>query len=220
MNKVILGINSNHADSSACIIVNGKIVAAAEEERFNRIKHWAGFPENAISYCLEDSGIKFKDIEEVAINTNPLSNFGPKIFYFLKNYILGKKKLEILKRYKNKFNLKLTLKEKFGSNEKIKIRYIDHHLSHISSAFYPSGFKNCLAVSIDGFGDFSSLVVAQCSNQKIKIIKKLLFPNSLGVFYESMTQLAGFDKYGDEYKLMGLSAYGEPKYYEVLKKNC
>ena len=220
MNKAILGINSNHADSSACIIVNGKIVAAAEEERFNRIKHWAGFPENAISYCLEDSGIKFKDIEEVAINTNPLSNFGPKIFYFLKNYILGKKKLEILKRYKNKFNLKLTLKEKFGSNEKIKIRYIDHHLSHISSAFYPSGFKNCLAVSIDGFGDFSSLVVAQCSNQKIKIIKKLLFPNSLGVFYESMTQLAGFDKYGDEYKLMGLSAYGEPKYYEVLKKNC
>ena len=220
MNKVILGINSNHADSSACIIVNGKIVAAAEEERFNRLKHWAGFPENAISYCLEDSGINFKDIEEVAINTNPLSNFGPKIFYFLKNYILGEKKLEILKRYKNKFNLKFRLKEKFGSNEKLKIRYIDHHLSHISSAFYPSGFENCLAVSIDGFGDFSSLVVAQCSNQKIKIIKKLLFPNSLGVFYESMTQLAGFNKYGDEYKLMGLSAYGEPRYYETLKKNC
>tara|TARA_B100000963_G_scaffold308847_1_gene284505 strand:+ start:1349 stop:3073 length:1725 start_codon:yes stop_codon:yes gene_type:complete len=220
MNKVILGINSNHADSSACIIVNGKIVAAAEEERFNRVKHWAGFPENAISYCLEDSGINFKDIEEVAINTNPLSNFGPKIFYFLKNYILGEKKSEILKRYKNKFNLKFRLKEKFGSNEKLKIRYIDHHLSHISSAFYPSGFENCLAVSIDGFGDFSSLVVAQCSNQKIKIIKKLLFPNSLGVFYESMTQLAGFNKYGDEYKLMGLSAYGEPRYYETLKKNC
>ena len=220
MNKIILGINSNHADSSACIIVNGKIVAAAEEERFNRIKHWAGFPENSILYCLEDSGIKFKDIEDVAINTNPLSNFGPKIFYFLKNYILGKKKLEIFKRYKNKFNLKLTLKEKFGSNEKLKIRYIDHHLSHISSAFYPSGFENCLAVSIDGFGDFSSLVVAQCSNQKITIIKKLLFPNSLGVFYESMTQLAGFNKYGDEYKLMGLSAYGKPKYYEKLKKNC
>ena len=76
MNKIILGINSNHADSSACIIVNGKIVAAAEEERFNRIKHWAGFPENSILYCLEDSGIKFKDIEDVAINTNPLSNFG------------------------------------------------------------------------------------------------------------------------------------------------
>ena len=220
MNRVILGINSNHADSSACIIVNGKIVAAAEEERFNRLKHWAGFPENAISYCLEDSGINFKDIEEVAINTNPLSNFGPKIFYFLKNYILGEKKLEILKRYKNKFNLKFRLKKKFGSNEKLKIRYIDHHLSHISSAFYPSGFENCLAVSIDGFGDFSSLVVAQCSNKKIKIIKKLLFPNSLGVFYESMTQLAGFNKYGDEYKLMGLSAYGEPRYYETLKKNC
>lgn len=220
MNKVILGINSNHADSSACIIVNGKIVAAAEEERFNRIKHWAGFPENSILFCLKDSGVKFEDVEEVAINTNPISNFGPKIFYFLKNYITGKKKLEIFKRYKNKFNLKFALKEKFGSNDKLKIKYIDHHLSHISSAFYPSGFKNCLAISIDGFGDFSSLVVAQCSNQKIRIIKKLLFPNSLGVFYESMTQLAGFNKYGDEYKLMGLSAYGEPKYYETLKKNC
>ena len=98
MSKVILGVNSNHADSSACIIVNGKIVAAAEEERFNRIKHWAGFPENSISYCLRDSGIKFEDIEEVAINTNPISNFGPKTFYFLKNYITGKKKIRNIKK--------------------------------------------------------------------------------------------------------------------------
>ena len=90
MNKIILGINSNHADSSACIIVNGKIVAAAEEERFNRIKHWAGFPENSILYCLEDSGIKFKDIDEVAINTNPISNFGQNFLFFEKLYFRKK----------------------------------------------------------------------------------------------------------------------------------
>ena len=106
MDKVILGINLNHADSSACIIINGKLIAAVEEERFNRIKHWAGFPEKSISFCLQEAGVDFSMIDDVAINTNPLSNVSHKIFYFLKNYITGKKKLEIFKRYKNKFNLK------------------------------------------------------------------------------------------------------------------
>ena len=220
MDKVILGINSNHADSSACIIINGKLIAAVEEERFNRIKHWAGFPEKSISFCLQEAGVDFSMIDDVAINTNPLSNVSHKIFYFLKNYITGKKKLEIFKRYKNKFNLKKKLEKKFGINNKLKLNFIDHHISHISSAFYPSEFQNSLAISIDGFGDFSSLVIAECLDQKIKIKKKMLFPNSLGVFYESMTQLAGFKNYGEEYKLMGLSAFGNPKYYDVLKKNC
>jgi len=220
MDKVILGINLNHADSSACIIINGKLIAAVEEERFNRIKHWAGFPEKSISFCLQEAGVDFSMIDDVAINTNPLSNVSHKIFYFLKNYITGKKKLEIFKRYKNKFNLKKKLEKKFGINNKLKLNFIDHHISHISSAFYPSEFQNSLAISIDGFGDFSSLVIAECLDQKIKIKKKMLFPNSLGVFYESMTQLAGFKNYGEEYKLMGLSAFGNPKYYDVLKKNC
>jgi carbamoyltransferase len=220
MDKVILGINSNHADSSACIIINGKLIAAVEEERFNRIKHWAGFPEKSISFCLQEAGVDFSMIDDVAINTNPLSNVGHKIFYFFKNYITGNKKLEIFKRYKNKFNLKKKLEKKFGTNNKLKLNFIDHHISHISSAFYPSEFQNSLAISIDGFGDFSSLVIAECLDQKIKIKKKMLFPNSLGVFYESMTQLAGFKNYGEEYKLMGLSAFGNPKYYDVLKKNC
>ena len=220
MKKITLGINSNHADSSACIIIDGKLIAAAEEERFNRIKHWAGFPENSISYCLEESGINFSDVCDIAINTNPISNFIPKFFYFLKNYISGQKKFEILKKYKNKLNLKKRLKQTFGENNNLKINYIDHHISHISSAFYPSGFKKSLAISLDGFGDFASLVIAECYNQKIIIKKKLLFPNSLGVFYESMTQLAGFKNYGEEYKLMGLSAYGKPVFYNLLKDNC
>ena len=158
MKKITLGINSNHADSSACIIINNELVVAIEEERFNRIKHWAGFPKNSISYCLNESKINFSDISDIAINTKPLSNIAPKFIYFLKNYIFGEKKFEIYNRYRHKFNLKKEIEQSFGKNNNLKINYIDHHISHISSAFYPSGFKKSLAISIDGFGDFASLV--------------------------------------------------------------
>ena len=219
MKSVILGLNINHADSSSCLLIDGEIVAAAEEERFNRIKHWSGFPIKSIDFCLNEAGLKFENITDVTINTNPLSNLNYKIFSFLRNYIFGSKKFEIFKRLQKKINLKKKLLDTYGKNCKFKLHYIDHHLSHISSAFYPSGFENSLGLSIDGFGDFTSIAIADCTQRKIKIIKKILFPNSLGVFYEAATQLAGFLKYGDEYKLMGLSAYGKPKYYELIKKN-
>ena len=219
MNNIILGINSDHADSSACIFVDGKLVAASEEERFNRIKHWSGFPIQSIQYCLEESGVSFNEISDITINTNPVSNLFPKLFFFLKKYISGKKKIEIFNRYKKKVNIKKKFFEKFGKSRKLKFHFIDHHKSHIASSFFPSGFKKSLAISIDGFGDFTSIAIADCENQNIVIKKKLLFPNSIGVFYEAMTQLAGFTKYGEEYKLMGLSAFGKAKYYEILKKN-
>ncbi len=218
MKKIVLGVNINHADSSACIIADNKLLSAVEEERFNRIKHWAGFPKNSIEYCLNENGIKFSEITDITINTNPLSNILPKISFFFKNYIQGKKKFEIWKRYGKKINIKKFIIKNFGHSN-FKLHFIDHHLSHISSSLYPSGFKKCLAISIDGFGDFASMVVADCKNHKIKILEKVLFPNSIGVFYESMTQLAGFKKYGEEYKLMGLSAFGEPAYYNFLKEN-
>tara|TARA_B100000963_G_scaffold334791_1_gene328305 strand:- start:2149 stop:3879 length:1731 start_codon:yes stop_codon:yes gene_type:complete len=218
MKRIVLGININHADSSACIIADNKLLSAVEEERFNRIKHWAGFPKSSIEYCLSENGIKFSDVTDITINTNPLSNILPKISFFVKNYIQGKKKIEIWKRYQKKINIKKFIIKNFGHSN-FKLHFIDHHLSHISSSLYPSGFKKCLAISIDGFGDFASMVVADCKNHKIKILAKVLFPNSIGVFYESMTQLAGFKKYGEEYKLMGLSAFGEPVYYNFLKKN-
>ena len=219
MKKIVLGINMNHADSSACIIAENQLLSAAEEERFNRVKHWAGFQKKSIEYCLNENRIKFSQITDITINTNPISNIIPKIFFFIKNYIQGEKKFEIWKRYKNKINIKQVLSKNFGHSD-FKLHFIDHHLSHISSSLYPSGFKKCLAISIDGFGDFTSLVVADCRNQKIKVLKKVLFPNSIGVFYESMTQLAGFKKYGEEYKLMGLSAFGNPIFYDFLKENC
>ncbi len=217
--SIIIGINAFHADSSAAIFKNGELLFAIEEEKINRQKHWAGFPEESIKKCLEYANIDASLVSDVSINSNPTSNLNKKIPYFLKNYLFGIKKREIFKRIKNKFNIKKYLTKNLNFNNNIKIHYIDHHLSHIASSFYPSNFEESLALSIDGFGDFSSLNIAKCKIGEIKILHKIFFPNSLGIFYEMMTQLLGFKNYGDEYKLMGLASYGQPIYFENLKNN-
>ena len=220
--SVILGLNCNHADSSACIIKNGKLLFAIEEERLNRIKHWAGIPVESIKQCLIQTNTKISDIEHITLNTNPRSNFLKKGFFFFNNYLIGKKKYEIFYRLKKKLNILEDINKKFSPNKlspDVKIHYIDHHISHISSAFYPSGFKKAVGLSIDGFGDFVSISIAECNRKNLKIIKKIFFPNSLGVFYEAFTQLIGFKNYGDEYKFMGLSSYGKPIYSDLIKKN-
>jgi len=161
------------------------------------------------------------NVTDIAINTNPLSNLHHKMVYFVKNYLFGKKKFEIAKRLKKKLTLKKDIDNFFNPqilSKKVKIHYIDHHISHIASAFYPSKFYKAVGLSIDGFGDFCSISIAKCENDKINIVKKIFFPDSLGVFYESFTQLIGFKNYGDEYKMMGLSSYGKPKYYEMISK--
>lgn len=218
MNKII-GINANHADSSACILINGRLEFAIEEERINRIKHWAGFPKNSIEMCLTKTNIESDEINHVAINTNPLSNFKKKLLYFLKNYSFGKKKTEIINRNKKKILIKKEFEKNFILNKKIKFHYIDHHLSHIASAYFPSNYDNAIGLSLDGFGDFSSLAIAKCQNKNIQIIKRIFFPHSLGLFYESITQFLGFKNYGEEYKVMALSSLGHPEYYDLIKKN-
>jgi carbamoyltransferase len=219
--SIVLGLNINHADSSACIIKNGELLFAIEEERINRIKHWAGLPVESINLCLTHSGISINEITDISINSNPLSNILPKTIFFLKNYILGKKKYEIYERLKKKINLKQTLEKKFYPkvfSKHLKIHYIDHHLSHIASAFYPSKLEKAIGLSIDGFGDFCSIAIAKCENNKISIIDKTYFPDSLGLIYEAFTQYLGFNNYGDEYKVMGLSSYGSPIYSDLIEK--
>tara|TARA_B100001123_G_C15344266_1_gene1036299 strand:- start:8733 stop:10469 length:1737 start_codon:yes stop_codon:yes gene_type:complete len=220
--SIILGLNANHADSSACILINGKLEFAIEEERINRIKHWAGLPCESIKACLKNTGLSLNDITDISINTNPLSNINNKAIYFFKNYLLGEKKFEIAKRFKKKISLRNDLNKYFSPKripESTKIHYIDHHISHIASAYYPSGFKKAIGLSIDGFGDFCSMSIAKCENDKINVFKKSYFPDSLGVFYETFTQLIGFKNYGDEYKMMGLSSYGKPKYFDQILNN-
>ena len=219
--SIVLGINANHADSCACIIKDGKLLIAIEEERINRIKHWAGLPVASIKECLKNTGLEIGQINHIAINTNPISNLKEKSIYFFKNYLFGSKKVEIAKRLKKKIDIKIDLNKELYPDKlsnKIKIHYIDHHISHIASAFYPSNFKKAVGLSIDGFGDFSSLNIAECTNGKIKVIEKVFFPDSLGLFYEAFTQLIGFKNYGDEYKVMGLSSYGKPSYFNMINK--
>jgi carbamoyltransferase len=219
--SIIIGINANHADSAACIIKNGKLLFGIEEERINRVKHWAGLPIQSIEACLEATGIDSSEITDISLNTNPLSNFGKKSFFFFKNYLLGKKKNEIIERLKKKISIRDSINNQsnnFNFGPKVNIHYIDHHISHIASAYYASDFKEAVGLSIDGFGDFCSLSIAKCSVEGIKIIKKIYFPHSLGIFYEAITQLIGFKNYGDEYKVMGLSSYGKPEFFELIKE--
>ena len=217
--SITLGLNFNHADSSACIFVDNNLKFAIEEERINRIKHWAGIPFESIKMCLDENNLKFSDISNITVNTNPRSNINQKLIYFFKNYLFGTKKKEILSRLKKKITLKNDLNNFFNSKNLSKIHYIDHHVSHISSAYYSSNFDHSIGLSIDGFGDFCSLLISECVNGKIKPIEKLYFPNSIGLLYEAFTQFIGFKKYGEEYKMMGLSSYGNPIYNQKIKNN-
>ena len=215
--KIILGINAFHADSSACIIVNNRLVAAIEEERITRIKHDASFPINAILECLKISNLNENQITDIAFNTNPLSNLISKGLFFLKNFKLNKN--NNLERLRKKNNLSKIIKQKLHLNKNVKFHFIEHHKSHIASAYYPSNLSSANGLSIDGSGDFVTFALAECNDRQIKIVEKINFPHSLGIFYHAMTQFLGYDKYGDEYKIMGLAAYGKPVYYDKILDN-
>ncbi len=217
-NNFILGLNIYHGDSSACLMKDGEIIFAIEEERINRIKHWAGFPIKSIQACLDFSKISLGDINYIALNSNPFSNLLDKIKFGLTNVNSYKLIFNKLVLKKKKLSVSKILKKNFKTKSVPKIKYYDHHLCHIASAHYPSKFKNPLLISADGFGDFASTVAAIDFNNKIFVQNKILFPNSLGIFYQSFTQLLGFKNYGDEYKMMGLSAYGKNRFSEKLDK--
>ncbi len=215
--KIIIGINTYHADSSACILIDGKLTAAIEEERINRKKHFSGYPIESIKECLRIANIQELEITDIAFNTKPISNILAKSIFVLKNFSF--KKNFFVERINKKISIKKTLHKEFNLNKNIKFHYIEHHLAHIASAFYPSGFEIADGLSIDGSGDFVTLAISECRNNKIKIKEKINFPNSLGIFYHAMTQFLGFKNYGDEYKVMGLAAYGSPKYFDKIKDN-
>jgi carbamoyltransferase len=210
----IIGINCYHPGSSACLIENGKIINFFEEERINRIKNWSGFPEKSIKLLLKNNKLSSDDIDYYSYNSNPYNFFWKKIFYLLKNFNI--------QNFLNKTNIyqKKIFSLKFINSKKI-IR-VDHHLSHICSSLFLSKFNECALLSLDGFGDFCSASIGYFKNDKIDIHERIFFPNSLGILYHAVTQYLGFNNYGDEYKVMGLSALGEPiykKYFEKIIKS-
>tara|TARA_B100000427_G_C15513916_1_gene597394 strand:+ start:1079 stop:2818 length:1740 start_codon:yes stop_codon:yes gene_type:complete len=215
---LILGLNAFHGDASACIIKDNLIIAAAEEERFTRIKHAAGFPINAINFCLTKAGVGINQIDHITINRNPKQKIIPKLFYAsfkLLNFNFIKNRLTNLKKINS---IKIQLEKNFKIKIKAKIHNIDHHISHIASSVFFSGFKNTNFISVDGFGDFVSTVTGYYDGKNIVKFNEVQFPHSLGLFYTAMTQFLGFNKYGDEYKVMGLAPYGEPIYFNKLEE--
>ena len=209
---IILGLNINHADTSACLVINGKVITAIEEERFVRIKHYAGLPINSIEFCLEQSELEIKDVDFITVNFSPAANLKQKTLYTVKN-IFSKSTFNKILKFKNKLFHTSDLDKYLKMNNFTgKIINVEHHMSHIASSYYNSPFKNSVGLTIDGFGDFCSSQTFLCKENKIESIKKVYFPHSLGILYQAITQFLGFKNYGDEYKVMGLASYGEPLY--------
>src|SRR5271154_1373990 len=217
----ILGINAYHADSSAAIFKDGELIAATEEERFRRIKHWAGFPSMAIEFCLREAGINLSQLDHIAIGRNPYAKLMKKILFLLTNNI-GSWNV-IADRFNNSKKA-MSIEDEFASIDntilksalKKKIHQVEHHRSHLASAFFASPFNESALLSIDGSGDFTTTMIGIGNGNKINVLDSVDFPHSVGIFYTAFTQWLGFPHYGDEYKLMGLAPYGNPQYVEKL----
>jgi carbamoyltransferase len=216
---IILGLNAFHGDSSACLVRDGVMIAAAEEERFRRIKHWAGFPSESIRYCLAEAGLTLGDVDVIAVNQDSRANLLRKIAYVAtKRPDLGFV-MDRLKNRKARKGIAEYLEESFpGESFKGVHAPVEHHLAHLSSAFHVSPFQDASVVSVDGFGDFSSAAWAIGHGSEIDIQGRVFFPHSLGIFYQALTQYLGFPHYGDEYKVMGLAPYGQPTQLDAMRE--
>jgi carbamoyltransferase len=217
----ILGINAFHADASAVLLKDGVLVGAIAEERLNRVKHFAGFPAMAIRKLLEMGGLTVGDLDHVAIGRDAKANLTDKIAFSLQNLTRISKLAR--QRLENRANIKdipELLAQACGVSRdtiKARVHHVEHHLCHAASTYLPSGFDRAAILSIDGFGDFASTVTALGEGDRFKVLDRVLFPHSLGVFYSAICQFIGYDKYGDEGKVMGLAPYGKPTWLEAMR---
>ena len=213
----ILGINAYHANASAAIVCDGQLIAAVEEERFNRVKYAAGFPAQAIRYCLKEAGLTLAEIDHVAVPRNPYARLATKIFYALRMPSFARERAKVLVKFQG---IPVALAQTFDFDpKKIKAKFhrVEHHQAHLASSFYCSSFERSAILSADGLGDFASTMWGTGSGSRMKIDGVVAFPHSLGLFYTAVTQYLGFLKFGDEYKVMGLAAYGQPEHLEVFR---
>ena len=216
---LVLGINAFHGDSSAALVADGKLVAAVEEERFRRIKHWAGFPSRAVSCCLREARVSLSDIDHVALNQNSRAHFAKKLAWLLSNRPDPRLVLHRLKNRKTRRSVPELLEASFpGAGFRAKLHAVEHHIAHLSSAFHVSPFNEAAVLSVDGFGDFSSGAWAIGRGKSLEIGGRVFFPHSLGIFYQALTQYLGFPHYGDEYKVMGLAPYGSPAHLDTMHR--
>src|SRR5215208_6693199 len=218
----ILGINAYHGDAAAAIVKDGHLIAAVEEERFNRFKHSAGFPEQAIRYCLNAAGIGPEDLDHVGISRDPSAHLHKKIL-FAATRVASLARHQIKDRLGNAAkvrDLKDELARLFGVSKKsLRARFhnIEHHRAHLASCFFVSPFERAALLSIDGFGDFISTMWALGEGNSIEVLGQVEYPHSTGIVYTATTQFLGFPHYGDEGKVMGLAPYGQPRFIDEFR---
>ncbi len=218
---IILGLNAYHGDSAACIVVDGQLVAAVEEERLNRLKHWAGFPTEAIRYCLEAAGCSASDVDHVAVNRNASANLMKKAMFALRkrpSFELIRDRLSNASRIRD---IRQRYCEEFGIDAKSRrpeVHHIEHHVAHLASSYLVSPYNRAAVVSVDGFGDFVGAMWGVGEGDQLRVADRVYFPHSLGLFYLAITQFLGFPHYGDEFKVMGLAAYGKPSQMDAMRK--
>jgi carbamoyltransferase len=214
----ILGINAYHANASAAIVRDGQLIAAVEEERFNRVKYAAGFPVAAIRYCLDAAGLRLDQVDHVAIPRNPWARLGRKLFYALRLPRFALERARVMRRFAS---VREELAGVFEMDPRAlgaQLHRVEHHHAHLASAFFVSPFEQAAMLSADGLGDFASTLWGHGAGNRMEIRGAIAFPHSLGMYYTAITQYLGFWKFGDEYKVMGLGAYGEPAYREEFRR--
>jgi len=214
----ILGINAYHGNASAALVSDGKLIAAVEEERFNRVKYAAGFPVAAIRYCLETGGITLGEVDHVAVPRDPWARLGTKLLFAMRMPKFARERARVLARF---IGIPEALAQAFDCDAKsIRAQFhrVEHHQAHLASTFFVSPFENAALLSADGLGDFASTMWALGTGNRMRVDGSIAFPHSLGMYYTGVTQYLGFQKFGDEYKVMGLAAYGQPAYLDEFRR--
>lgn len=218
----ILGLNAFHADASAALLKDGQLVAAVAEERLNRVKHFAGFPALAVKEVLSIAGIGLADVDHIGINKDSKANLLAKLGFAVTNLgritRLARQRLEYRARASNAAELLCQCFDIPPGGLRAQVHHVEHHLCHVASAYLVSEFERAAVLSIDGFGDFASVMTALGEGNRIKILDRTLFPHSLGILYTMICQFIGYDRYGDEGKVMGLAPYGKPVYADFFDR--
>jgi carbamoyltransferase len=213
----ILGINAYHGNASAALVCDGELIAAVEEERFNRVKYAAGFPAAATRYCLKEAGIPLSDIDRVAVPRNPYARLATKLFYAVRMPSFARERIRVISKFTGIAKALAGAFEIDPAKLKARFHRVEHHQAHLASSFFVSPYEEAALLSADGLGDFASSMWGTGRGNRLEIDDAIAFPHSLGLYYSAVTQYLGFLKFGDEYKVMGLAAYGEPGHQEAFR---
>jgi len=217
----VLGINAYHGDAAAAITKDGQLLAAVEEERFNRKKHCAGFPAESVRYCLEVANVPLEEIDHIGISRDPSAHLHKKVLFSLKR--LKNLSGQIMERLANAAkvrDLRKELTSALGTSSELRAQFhnVEHHKAHMASCFFVSPFERAAILSIDGFGDFISTMWGVGEGTNMQVLGQVEYPHSAGIVYTATSQFLGFPKYGDEGKVMGLAPYGKPGYLTEFRE--